>query len=289
MKLCLRCHETFAGKSWQCPQCGCAPEERGGFPSFAPEFSSDAGFKDAYFAELVRLEASNFWFRARNRLLLWALERYFPGARSFLEIGCGTGYVLAGVGAACPAMRLSGSEISHAGLAHDAHRVPGASLFQMDARSIPFVEEFDVIGAFDVLEHIEADATVIDQMQRAVRPGGGILLTVPQHAFLWSRVDEYACHVRRYSAADLVRKVEASGFSVERQTSFVALLLPLMLASRLRPPRGPAESDPLSELRIGGALNALLEKVMDVERQTIRAGLNFPFGGSLMLIARKKP
>jgi SAM-dependent methyltransferase len=59
-----------------------------------------------------------------------------------------------------------------------------AVLFQMDARKIPFESEFDVIGAFDVLEHIEEDEKALAQIFHAVLPGGGLILTVPQHRFL---------------------------------------------------------------------------------------------------------
>jgi SAM-dependent methyltransferase len=287
VKRCLLCDNTFVTSAWHCPHCGGYPEESGGFLSFAPELSSDTGFKDDYFRELVELEARNFWFRARNRLVLWALERYFPGAENFLEIGCGTGFILSGVAAARSELKLSGSEISSVGLAHAASRVPSADLFQMDARAIPFADEFDVIGAFDVLEHIEDDKVVLVQMHRAVRPGGGILLTVPQHDFLWSRMDEHACHVRRYTARDLVAKVRAAGFRVERMTSFVSLLLPLMMASRARQSAEDKEYDPLDELRIDGVVNALLETIMAAERLAIHAGMNFPAGGSLLLVARK--
>ena len=128
---------------------------------------------------------------------------------------------------------MSGSEIYSEGLDYAANRVKRAALFQMDARDIPFESEFDVIGAFDVLEHIEEDEQVLEQVFRAVSPGGGIMLTVPQHRFLWSQQDEYACHVRRYEAKELRDKVEKAGFQVEWATSFVTLLLPLMVMSRL--------------------------------------------------------
>lgn len=260
---------------------------KSGFLSFAPELASNEGFRDDLFAELARLEAKNFWFRARNRLIQWVLRRYFPAAQNFLEVGCGTGFVLAGVATALPRLKLFGSEISSAGLVHAARRVPGAGLFQMDARAIPFRDEFDVIGAFDVLEHIHEDDAVLREMYCAVRPGGGIVLTVPQHAFLWSQADAHACHVRRYAARDLTAKVEAAGFRVERMTSFVSLLLPLMMAARMRQPLANESYDPLAELKIGGVMNAVLEKIMGVERLAIRAGLNFPMGGSLLLVARK--
>lgn len=287
MKLCLACSRSFSAVTWHCPHCGNQPAQREGFPAFAPDLIADAGFKDAHFGELVNLEALNFWFRARNRLIIWALQRYFPGKENFLEVGCGTGFVLSGLSAACPHLKLAGSEISSAGLAHAAKRVQGAEFFQMDARAIPFVDEFDVIGAFDVLEHIEDDAKVLVQLHRALRSGGGLLITVPQHKFLWSRMDVHACHVRRYAARDLVAKVRTAGFEVVRLTSFVSLLLPLMLASRLRQRHEDESYDPLAELRIGALTNALLEIVMGIERGLIQTGLSFPIGGSLIMIARK--
>src|SRR5690606_22871969 len=116
----------------------------------------------------------------------------------FLEIGCGTGFVLSGVADAFPAVRLFGSEIFTAGLEFAARRQPSVNFMQMDARSLPFLDEFDVIGAFDVLEHIVEDGQVLAQMREALKPNGIILLTVPQHEWLWSPVDEFACHVRRY-------------------------------------------------------------------------------------------
>jgi hypothetical protein len=138
-----------------------------------------------------------------------------------------------------------------------------------------------------VLEHIEEDDVVLAQMYQAVRPSGGILLTVPQHDFLWSPVDEHACHVRRYAAKELVKKVQAAGFEVERTTSFVSVLLPLMMVSRAMHTVKKENHDPLSELKLGRYANAVLEKILQVESVGIRAGLSFPVGGSLLLIARK--
>jgi SAM-dependent methyltransferase len=260
-----------------------------GYLAFAPELAHDnPGFRPEYFLELAELEAANFWFRSRNRLITWALRTYFPTARSFFEIGCGTGFVLSGLRHAFRHLRLSGSEIYSIALNHAATRVNDALLLQMDARRIPFVSEYDVIGAFDVLEHIEEDETVLSQMYRAVVPGGGMLLTVPQHEFLWSQQDEYACHVRRYEANDLRSKVHRAGFKTLKVTSFVSLLFPLMFLSRWRKRGGDAENfDALSELRIHGIANSIFEAMMRLERTLIQAGASLPFGGSLLLVAQK--
>lgn len=256
---------------------------------FAPEIARESeGFNPDYYAELARLEAENFWFRARNRLIVQTLHESFPRAGRFLEVGCGTGYVLSGLAQAFPQMSLVGSELFPQGLVFAANRVPHATVIQMDARDIPFEREFDVIGAFDVLEHIEEDERVLGQMHQAVVDGGGIILTVPQHRFLWSRQDEYACHVRRYSAKELRDKVERAGFSVTRMTSFVTFLLPLMYLARRRKRAAGMEFDPLEELRIGGLMNVALSAVLRIEAALIGLGISLPAGGSLLMIAMKK-
>jgi len=249
----------------------------------------EAGFSPDYFAELFQQEIGNYWFRSRNRLLIQVLQRFFPNASSLLEIGCGTGFVLLGFKQAFPHLQLYGSELFSEGLVFANQRLPGVTLLQMDARCIPYEMEFDVIGAFDVLEHIQEDEGVLSQMFHAVRPGGGILVTVPQHRFLWSVVDKHAFHKRRYSRRELVDKVERAGFHVIRTTSFVSLLLPFLLLSRLKRHITRANFNPLAEYNISKTLNEWLEKVLDLERVAIGRGISFPAGGSLLLIAIRKP
>ena len=117
--------------------------------------------------------------------------------------------------------------------------------------------------------------------------GGGIILTVPQHSFLWSPQDEYAHHVRRYEAEELIGKVRRAGFAVDRVTSFVSLLLPFMFLSRWRKRTSVEQFDALDELRVGPVANAMMESTLDIERLLIRLGCSLPAGGSLLLIARK--
>jgi SAM-dependent methyltransferase len=244
------------------------------------------GFRAEYFEALAKLEAGHFWFRNRNRIILWALRKYFPHIGRYLEIGCGTGFVLSAVAAAYPNAALTGSEVFSAGLPYAAGRVPGAELLQMDARKIPYAEHFDVVGAFDVLEHIREDEAALRAIHCALRRGGGLVLTVPQHPWLWSRQDELACHERRYTAQELVGKLDRAGFKVRLCTSFVSLLLPLMWITR-RLGTDPAKEDTMSELRIGGTANRLLGSAMTVEFAALRMGLLFPIGGSLLIVAER--
>jgi ubiquinone/menaquinone biosynthesis C-methylase UbiE len=291
MKFCLECRNGFAAADWRCPKCGHTPTERDGFLTFAPRLAAqNDGFNPRFFELMVEVEPTHFWFVSRNDILRDALRKYFSAPDKVLEIGCGTGYVLSGVRAAFPHASLSASDIYTEGLGYAARRLPDADLFQMDACHIPFRDEFDLIGAFDVLEHIEDDEAVLAQLFQACKSGGGVALTVPQHRWMWSRMDDFAHHKRRYTRNELVQKLKRAGFRVEYSTSFISLLLPLMLAARLlRTPAGTGMQDQMDAagLSIGKLANAVMGGVMAVERVLIRLGLRLPFGGSLLVIARK--
>src|SRR5919109_743270 len=253
MKLCLACRRNFSREGWECPACGYEPPEQDGIRLFAArEAEAGDGFDERSFEHLPSAEVASFWFRARNRLVLWALETYFPHARSMLEVGCGTGYVLSGVASAFPQIRLVGSEL------------------------FP-----------DGLEHIEEDQEVLAELHRAVRPAGGLLVTVPQHPKLWSPVDDYSRHVRRYVRRELVAKLNRAGFDLMRLTSFVTLLLPVMALSRLRQRRSRG-FDPLAEYRSPAFVDSALGCVMAAERSLIRAGVSLPSGGSLLAVASRR-
>lgn len=246
------------------------------------------GFKTHYYKELAELEAGNFWFRARNRIILWALQRYSPALKSFLEIGCGTGFVISSISRRFPEVRLLGSEYFEEGLVYARQRVPTAEFAQMDARCIHYESELDVIGAFDVLEHIEEDNAVLQQIYKALKPGGFVFITVPQHHWLWSAADEYACHVRRYAANELHKQVCQAGFEIIRTTSFVSTLLPAMYLSRLlQRNKTDMNMDDLAGLRVNSILNKIFEWFLCFELVLIRVGVSLPVGGSRLLVALK--
>src|SRR5581483_5167559 len=233
MKFCLSCQRPFPGEDWACPSCGHRPSKAGSIVSFAPELEKENPFFPAEsFERLVALEEKYFWFLSRNEMILWALKKWLRQKGKLLEIGCGTGFVLSALERALPEMEMFGSEIYATGLSQAATRLKRSGLFQMDARRIPYRDEFDVIGLFDVLEHIPEDEDVLRQAYLALKPQGGLLLTVPQHGFLWSYVDEISHHVRRYERRDLLEKVKRAGFEVVETTSFVSLLMPGLLLSR---------------------------------------------------------
>ena len=289
MKLCLKCASLFQGASWRCPQCQYDVPIHDGFLAFAPELLSGSNemFAVENVAPLAALEEGHFWFEARNQLIVWAFRTFFPSAKTFLEVGCGSGFVLKELHQSLPHMQLFGGEMLTESLTFAASRVPSATYYQLDARCIPFVDEFDVVGAFDVIEHIEHDNLALKQLVRCVKLGGEVILTVPQHQFLWSSYDENGHHYRRYNRKDLFKKMQEAGLQVRYASSFVALLLPVMLLSRIRKKHENIQDNQLSEFKIGPFLNGVLSFIMQLEHLMIRSGIRLPFGGSLLVVGER--
>jgi SAM-dependent methyltransferase len=292
MKYCLACSQSFTSKEWVCPHCNWKPSRCNDYIFFAPEFMDvGEGFDVDYFAQLAGIEGKNFWFKSRNKIIIWLLHRFFSCAESIFEIGCGTGFVLSGINKEFPSTRLFGSDIFIQGLDFAKRRVPKAIFYQMDARKIPFEDEFDIVGAFDILEHIEEDELVLFRIFKSLKRKGGIILTLPQYKWLWSPQDEQAHHKRRYTRIELINKMEGAGFKVIFITSYISLMFPLMVIDRFFA-RFIAFSttrnhDAIKAISINPLMNRILELICNLEIFFLKKGLTFPMGGSLICIGVK--
>jgi len=285
MKLCLECRQEFAQNGWHCPNCNYQPELVDSVPLLAPELQS--GFEARFFESLAANEAGHFWFEARNEVILWALKTHFPDCQTFLEVGGGTGFVSAGIQAYAPHVNITLSELFIEGLEIAKTRLKVANFVQMDAQNIPYRDHFDVIGSFDVLEHVPNDVLALNQMYKATRPGGGLILSVPQHPWLWSVVDDYGHHQRRYTRDNLEDKVNAAGFEIRHMTSFMSLTLPMFMFSRFLTRNQTIEDyDPRSEMQLPRPINASLRLLLRLEAAMLRY-LSLPVGSSLLLVAQR--
>jgi SAM-dependent methyltransferase len=288
MKICLACESTFELATWTCPHCHWTPPIIEGFTAFSPELAKhNDGLPDEVHHSLNTLQEKSFWFRGRNQLIQMVIQRYFPHAAHVLEIGCGSGYVLSGIRDVLPDAHLTATEIYSYGLSYAARRIRAPHQFlQLDARQLPFKEEFDLIGAFDVLEHIEEDTKVIENMRASLKPKGGLLITVPQHPWLWSKADELAYHKRRYTRHQLRTLLQQHDFHILLDTSFMFFLLPLMLAQRFLATRKPNYHQ-TQELALPKIIDKTFELLFAGERRAIQSGIRFPIGGSRLVVAQR--
>lgn len=254
-------------------------------------------YNSEYFAKLAEIEHEHFWFRARNRViaaLVRQVTETLPAGFRVLEVGCGTGNVLQVIEQACPRGLVVGMDLYAEGLRF-ARRRTSCLLVQGDIHKLPFRSPFDVIGAFDVLEHLPDDHRVLRDLRAILAPGGALLLTVPAHASLWSYFDEASHHCRRYSREELHARLVETGYQVEFLSEFMSSIYPLVwlgrrLAARFRKPResGAAIHDELatSELRVIPGLNGVLSFLLGQEARVLARRRRLPLGTSLVAVAR---
>ena len=237
---------------------------------------------DYLVGDLSDVESRHFWFRARRQLIVDMVRTHFPRATRAIDVGCGTGFVLDGLREAFAECRTVGCDQHAPSLAVARRR--GVAAVRACADPLPFGACFDVALVLDVLEHIDDDVRALTSIGSVLRAGGGLVITVPQHRWLWSEVDVFSCHRRGYTRRMLERTVRTAGFRIERVTSIFTATLPLMLLSRLRQRK---TFDVNREFRIPAPLNAMLGAATEMEWKAVRAGLRLPVGGSLLMVARR--
>lgn len=240
------------------------------------------------FDKTLEIEKHSFWYKSRNRILKHLFARFLgtQKEKKILEIGCGTGYVLQGL-TSYPNFKLAGADIYLDGLKFAQKKLPGIDFFQLDATQMPFANEFDAMGAFDVIEHIEEDVLVMSNLNKALKSKGYLFVTVPQHMFLWSKTDEIGFHKRRYSRKELTSKLRTAGFDIEFVTSFVFTLLPFMMISRFINKYKKIEAGDTSN-HPGPLSNAVFNVLVKFDELFIKWGISLPAGGSLVVVAKKR-
>jgi SAM-dependent methyltransferase len=267
-----------------------------GIRCYSPEVASSyVNYPDRGFDLTDKSGGSSFWVRSRNRLFKNIVQDNLvaTGKTKFLEIGCATGEFIKQI-VENENLEITGSEIYLKGLLYAQKNLPNVDFIQFDVTQGAVGEGFDLIVAFDVIEHIENDVAAISNINKMLRKGGGVIITVPQHMFLWSNLDEIVKHKRRYSRQELVTKLQKNGFDISYSTSFLFVLFPLMLISRIFD-KGcdQSQSDELDsvafEKRVTfpNALNWIFDLFMRIDEVLIRWGISLPFGGTLVVIARK--
>lgn len=207
-----------------------------------------------------------------------------------LEVGIGNGDV------ACflknKGIDMEGADIFPEAIAN-CKKILDIPLHQMDALKIPFRERYDIIGAFDLLEHIDNDTLALKNIFSACKTGGKIIVTVPAMRLLWGYFDIGSHHKRRYSKRELKEKMEEAGFKIERISFFMTLLFPVLFIYRLlfgmtksarKVETGRITISP--EHKPTPILNNIMLFIFRIEKCLLNF-VNLPFGTSLIAIARK--
>jgi SAM-dependent methyltransferase len=234
------------------------------------------------YQQMAELDERHWWYCARRKIIadLILRETQLPNNAHILEIGCGTGHnlaMLSGFG------HVDGLELDEEARSLSEKRL-GRKVMSSPLPELAEVPDrhYHLIGAFDVIEHIDDDQAALVSIGRKLQPGGKFILTVPAHQWMWSAHDVVNHHKRRYSKRALKALVDSSPLKLECIGYFNSLLFPLAVAERAASKlRGKEDAD----VKLPPApLNAVLEKVFACERYLV-GRLPLPPGLSLFAVA----
>ncbi len=236
----------------------------------------------------------HWWFASRTWAIEALMRQVLPKTNglSVLDVGCGAGNMIHHLSRYG---QVRGLEVDPRPVREA--RLHGYHVEQYDATQ-PYPSDeatFDLITAFDVIEHVDDDLAILREAYRALKPGGHIVITVPALMWLWSHNDEINAHKRRYTAQTLKTGLAGAGFRVKRLSynqffifpAAAALILlrrghePELTSHHLDEEAYEVEMEPASPL-----VNIILTQVGKVEAGLMR-WLSFPFGTGLVTVAQK--
>jgi len=255
-------------------------------------YDKEDSFDKNNFEFLFEMEQRHFWHVGRREIIYDLLQQAYNNRLSeisMIEIGCGNGSVLQYL--KNKGVNIEGGDLFFEALQFCQRRV-NVPLYQLNVLNMPFADErYDVVGLFDVIEHIVDDDRVLKEIHRICKPGGRIILTVPANKRLWSYFDVISYHKRRYSKKELYQKIVSAGFVVEKISFFVFFLFPVLFAYRILKNRifessNDEELSSNAEFSTIPIINEIFLGLLRFEKLLIKS-LSLPFGTSLVAIARK--
>lgn len=276
----------------RCTACAAAFPERDGVLHLLGGSSGAAGYDPHFFETLEKVEDRHFWFLGRREVILSALRRAVPdlARRRLFDVGCGTGGLLLHFQRS--GVVLAGACDVYPESLRVVRRRLQLPLVLVDlGRQPPLGPGHDLLGLFDVLEHVDDDVAMLRSLRGALDPGGVLVLTVPAHPSLFDEMDEIAFHRRRYTRRTLASALREAGFEVRLLSHFMAPLVPALFAlrsvGRRLAPRGVhADRRRQAEFRVVPGLNGALRAVLAVERLAL-GRLQLPFGSSIVAVASR--
>lgn len=237
------------------------------------------------YRRMAEIQETHWWYEGRRRILRAVIGRLgLPEQARILEAGSGTGANLRMLAAFGTVNGFEPDEFA---------RATARSMAGMDTPpgflpdDVPYEGPFDLVSAFDVIEHVDRDAESLAALCRLTAPGGYAVFTVPAFMFLWSRHDEVNHHYRRYRRADFAALLTAAGYEVEFISYYNFCLFPLVaavrLARRLLGLKGGEADDALPRFKV---VNRLLLAVFAAERHVL-GRMALPFGVSIIAVCRR--
>jgi SAM-dependent methyltransferase len=97
----------------------------------------------------------------------------------------------------------------------------GAAVAVSLVTALPYHDAaFDLVCAFDIVEHVDDDASALREISRVAKPDATILISVPLHPARWTAFDDFVGHRRRYEPETLDETLAQHGLSIEQSAVF---------------------------------------------------------------------
>jgi 2-polyprenyl-3-methyl-5-hydroxy-6-metoxy-1,4-benzoquinol methylase len=241
----------------------------------------------AEYTNLAEIEPAHWYYAGKREIVRTWIQRTRPAQKTdvLLDCGAGTGLFAEEMAAHCRVLVLDDHEES---LRMLRRRFKPEQILGLAGDQVPLADaSLEYVTALDVLEHTPDDAAVVRGFHRLLKPGGVAVVTVPASMALWGEWDVTLHHFRRYSRPQLKALFPAEQWElIQVNYTNVAVYPAVWFVRKWRKwfPRSGAGAR--SEDRLPARwLNALLRGLF--VRQALWR-IPFPFGVSLLLVARKR-
>jgi len=243
-----------------------------------------------YFQQYYRLEREHWWFKARQVILRKLILKYISKESQklkILNVGTSTGYT---------SIWLSEfGEVKSVEYDKDCYEFVkeniGIDIVNASIEDLPFEDNyFDLVCAFDVIEHVKNDQRGVNEMARVCKDNGYIFVTVPAYQFLWSNHDVINHHQRRYTSKKL-KTLFSQNDAIIFTSYFNMFLFPIIASFRLMSKLfKSSEKEVSSDFSLSnqqGVVARIFYKIFSMESIFLKNNIIFPFGVSIGLIWKK--
>ena len=243
-----------------------------------------------YYKDYYSLERKHWWFRAREAIIINTIHREIRPTRklNILNVGCATGRSTEYLSAFGDVTTVEYDKDCCEFLLSEI----GIKAINASATELPFNSNtFDLVCAFDVIEHIEDHQLAVNELCRVVKNEQFVFVTVPTYMSLWSKHDVINHHFRRYKMNELKSLfINNKDGVITYNTYFNTIFFPLIwiarkLSNLIFRNKKEATSD-FNNSDENKISDKIFYSIFILEKRLLNH-IRFPFGVSAMLIWKK--